>query len=256
MEESLNSTKRFSDRVENYVKYRPDYPAIAFSFIKDQFALSKSSIVVDVGSGTGISTGPFLDLGCVVNAVEPNSEMRKAAENAFAGRQTFHSIDGTAENTKLPSSSADLVIAAQAFHWFDPSKFRSEVKRILKPNGHAVLMWNIRKETGTRFLESYEKVLCAYGTDYMKVRRQNVTENGSLDTFFGKDNYQVKTFRHSKRFDLLALKGLLLSSSYAPNEGHVNYAPMIEKLTEIFNTYADNGEAEMPYETMLYFGRI
>jgi SAM-dependent methyltransferase len=93
----------------------------------------------------------------------------------------------------------------EAFHWFDPSKFRSEVKRILKPNGHAVLMWNIRKETGTPFLESYEKVLCAYGTDYMKLRRQNVTENGSLDTFFGKDNYQVKTFRHSKRFDLLAL---------------------------------------------------
>src|SRR5690242_5460636 len=114
-----DSTKRFSSRVENYVKYRPGYPPALLKLLERECRLTGDSAVVDVGSGTGILTELFLKHGHRVSAIEPNPEMRAAAERALGGHPGFQSIAATAEATTLPAHSMNIIVAGQAFHWFD-----------------------------------------------------------------------------------------------------------------------------------------
>jgi ubiquinone/menaquinone biosynthesis C-methylase UbiE len=132
---SANATTRFSDRVENYVRYRPGYPPQVLDVLRAETGLAPEHVIADVGSGTGISARLFLDAGHAVHAVEPNAEMRAAAEAMLGGGARFHSVAGSAEATTLPDASVDYVVAAQAFHWFDPAAVRPEWKRILRPGG-------------------------------------------------------------------------------------------------------------------------
>ena len=131
-----DTVERFSNRVENYVKYRPDYPGEIVAFLASRCGLTKESVVADVGCGTGISTRMFLENGNRVYGVEPNASMRAAAEKYLVSFPWFIPVDGTSVATDLETNSIDFVVAAQAFHWFDPEKTRAEFNRILKQNGH------------------------------------------------------------------------------------------------------------------------
>jgi ubiquinone/menaquinone biosynthesis C-methylase UbiE len=131
-----NSTTRFSNRVEQYVKYRPGYPKEIIAFLHQQVELDDSKIIADIGSGTGISAQLFLENGNVVYAVEPNDAMRTKAEELFYTYTSFISTAATAEATTLPDSGIDLIVAGQAFHWFDAMKAKLEFSRIAKPNHH------------------------------------------------------------------------------------------------------------------------
>jgi ubiquinone/menaquinone biosynthesis C-methylase UbiE len=137
-------TQRFSDRVENYVRYRPTYPQVVVETLAVECHLTTASIIADIGSGTGILTKLFLDNGNRV-LVEPNREMREAGERLLVDCAGFTSIAATAESTTLPDHSVDFVTAGQAFHWFDREKARAEFTRILKPGGWVVLVWNDRR---------------------------------------------------------------------------------------------------------------
>ncbi|MGZ6555184.1 MAG: class I SAM-dependent methyltransferase, partial [Bacteroidia bacterium] len=150
----METLNRFSNRVENYVKFRPDYPAEIIPFLKQHLILNSESVVADIGSGTGISAELFLKNGNVVYGVEPNKEMREAGERLLKGYPNFYSVDATAENTTLPTDDIDLIIAGQAFHWFDKQKCRTEFHRILKPTGTVILMWNDRRTDTTPFLQA------------------------------------------------------------------------------------------------------
>src|SRR5437899_1233764 len=135
----MNSTERFTDRVADYVRFRPHYPPAVFAELRDRLGLGAGSSVADVGSGTGISARPLLEMGCTVFAVEPNAAMRSAAEQWLGDFPRFQSIAGTAEATTLAEHSVDAVVAAQAFHWFDAASARREFQRILKPRGWVAL---------------------------------------------------------------------------------------------------------------------
>jgi SAM-dependent methyltransferase len=227
-------TRRFSDRVDNYVKYRPGYPPQVLGHLHDVAGLTPASAVADVGSGTGISARPFLDYGCTVYGIEPNREMRQAADRLLQGFPMFHSIDGAAESTTLPSESVDLVTAGQAFHWFDPARASTEFRRVLRPGGKVALMWNCRKTIGTPFLEAYERLLLEFGIDYQKVRHEKIDAE-ALSTFYGR--YSMAKFANHQLFDLEGLRGRLLSSSYAPGPGHQNHDPMMRKLDGLFERF-------------------
>src|SRR3954467_5791308 len=117
----MNSTTRFTDRVEDYVRYRPSYPAAELlDFLTAKTGFDASWVVADIGSGTGISTEMFLRNGNKVYGVEPNDAMRQKAEELLKEYPGFTSVNGTAENTQLPDKSVGLVLAGQAFHWFNP----------------------------------------------------------------------------------------------------------------------------------------
>jgi SAM-dependent methyltransferase len=241
---------RFSNRVENYIKYRPDYPAEIITFLKEQGILNEKSVIADIGSGTGISAELFLKAGNIVYGLEPNKEMREAA-----GHKNFKSVDATAENTTLPDHSIDIIIAGQAFHWFDKQKCREEFKRILKPDGTVVLMWNDRRTDSTQFLQSYEDFIKMFATDYLEVNHKNIDEK-IFNDFFGKGNYKMKAFDNFQYFDLEGLKGRILSSSYMPAEGHKDFDFMMSVLKKIYSRFQQNEKVTIEYDTKIYYGRL
>ncbi len=250
---SPDATTRFSDRVRNYVRYRPGYPAAVLDVLRTETGLAPAHVVADVGSGTGISARLFLDAGNTVHAVEPNAEMRAAAEGMLGGDARFHSVPGSAQATTLPDASVDYVVAAQAFHWFSGPEVRREWMRILRPGGWMVLLWNARRTDTTPFLRDYEALLLEHGTDYASVNHENVTPQAIaavLGAGFGR-----RDVPNEQVFDRDGLKGRLLSSSYAPNEGHPGHAPMLEALERLFATHQRDGHVRVEYDTQIYWGR-
>src|SRR5262245_10828564 len=122
---------RFSNRVEDYARYRPSYPPAVIDHLKESVGLESSWTIADIGCGTGISSESFLNHGNPVLGIEPNREMRISAATRFAACDRFRPIDASAESTTLPDSSVDLIVAAQAFHWFDHAAAKTEFLRIL-----------------------------------------------------------------------------------------------------------------------------
>src|SRR5262245_10002951 len=167
---TIDPLRRFSTRARAYAAARPSYPRAVVELMRDAMGLPPGSAVADVGSGTGKLTELLLDAGFTTFAVEPNTEMRAYAEGAFAGRDGFTSVDGTAQATTLPDQSVVAVTAGQAFHWFDPVAARNEWKRILVPSGWAILVWNLRRERATPFMAAYDDLIHLFATD-MKLAR-------------------------------------------------------------------------------------
>ena len=247
-------TLRFSARVENYIRYRPGYPPQVLEALRTECGLTAQSIVADIACGTGIFTRLLLENGNRVYGIEPNREMREAAERLLATYPNFTSIAGTAEATTLPARSIDIATAAQAAHWFDLPKARQEFARILKPGGWAVLLWNERSTDTTPFLRAYEDLLLAYGTDYQQVRHEHTTDN--IADFFTPAPFHSRVFDMRQEFNYAELEGRLLSSSYAPMLGHPNYEPMLARLQRLFETYNQNGRVTMEYITRMYYGQL
>lgn len=249
-----NTVQRFSNRVENYVKYRPDYPREIIAFLTENCGLTKETIVADVGCGTGISSRMFLENGNRVFGVEPNAAMRDAAVKFLVKFPWFIAVDGSSDATMLADASVDLVIAAQAFHWFDPETTRREFQRILKPGGHIILMWNERQLDTTPFLVEYEAFLIKYASDYGNVRHENFGAK-ELKHFFKKE-YGSTTFSNIQIFDFEGLKGRMLSASYMPSELDPIFQRMNEELQVLFAKNNENGKIKVLYDTNIFFSQV
>lgn len=248
-------TERFSDRVENYIRYRPGYPAAALDLLARECGLASGTRVADVGAGTGIFTRLLLDRGVQVFAVEPNPEMRAAVKQLLTGRSGFTSVAAPAEATGLPDTSVDLVVAAQAFHWFDRNSARAEFVRILRPGGWLALIWNERELDATPFLEAYEQLLRDYAPEYGLVDHRDIGP-ADVDAFFHPGRATLATFSYSQRFDYEGLKGRLLSSSYAPDAEHPNHFPMLRALRTIFDRHQQDGCVTWLYRTRVFYGQL
>jgi SAM-dependent methyltransferase len=250
----MDPIQRFSSRVKNYIQYRPGYPPAVLDLLKERCGLAGTSVVADIGSGTGMLTELFLGNGNPVFAVEPNRDMRTAAEGLLGKYPNFTSFSGTAEATSLKDQSVDFITAGQAFHWFDRDQSLREFIRILKPGGWVALIWNDRILTSP-FARSYEHVLRTYGTDYAEVNHRGVDAR-ALRAFFGPRGYNQRRFPNQQVFDWEALKGRLFSSSYTPEPGHPRHAPMLEALGTLFSVHQTDGQVVFEYDTLVYYGQL
>ncbi|MCX6044289.1 MAG: class I SAM-dependent methyltransferase [Chloroflexi bacterium] len=256
MANPLDSTTRFSSRVENYVKYRPTYPSAVIEILAEHCQLTADSVIADVGSGTGLLTELFLKHGNQVFGVEPNREMREAGERLLSAYANFTSVDGTAEATTLPAQRVDFVTAGQAFHWFDGAKTRQEFKRILKPQGWVALVWNVRQTEATPFMREYEQLVHHYAIDMENTSQEYRVNNTVLAAFYGLGGYQQVNSAYQQVFDFAGVKGRLLSSSYMPDVGHPLYTAMLASLATLFEAHQVNGAVAIEYETRVYFGHL
>jgi SAM-dependent methyltransferase len=249
--------ERFSDRVDDYVRFRPGYPPALFELLSRECGLGPGCTVADVGSGTGILTRGLLAAGARVVGIEPNAAMRAAAEAAIGQDPRFESVDASAEATPLATASVDLVTAAQAFHWFDPARTRVELSRILRPSrarASVALIWNQRKDSP--FNADYEAMLERFAPEYGQVCERNRAAEPKLRAFFAPEVPEVARFDHEQRFDAAGLRGRLMSSSYAPRAGDPLHAPMLRRLDAIFAAHEREGHVAFVYETLVWYGRL
>jgi SAM-dependent methyltransferase len=246
---------RFSNRADDYVRYRPHYPNNVVHALKEACGLTPQHVIADVGCGTGMLAEIFLDNGNRVIGIEPNAAMRLAGEKHLAGRANFSMIDGSAEATTLDSASMDFVMAGQAFHWFRPAETRAEFARILKPGRWVVLVWNHRDTKSTRFLRAYEDFVQLYSTDYEEVAHKYIASYDALHRFFAPNQMSLIQQHNEQQLDFDGLRGRLLSSSYIPKSGERHEA-MVEKLPQLFSTHAVDDRVVLKYDTNIYYGHL
>lgn len=265
---AADSQTRFSNRVADYIRYRPSYPAEVLAILEREAGLRSDSVVADIGSGTGISAEMFLKHGNTVFGVEPNEPMRSAAERLLAAYPSFHSVAASAEATTLPNASIDLITAAQAFHWFDRARTRPEFARILKPGGSFAILFNTRLVDVSPFLQGYEALSIEFATDYTQIDHRHVDDRAVAE-FFAPERCEKRIVPNHQTFDYVGLQGRLLSSSYAPPAGHERHEPMLAALRKLFDEYAEPGDpsaaekypagtptVRIEYATEVYFGPL
>lgn len=253
MSEDTQPKQRFSEKVADYVQYRPSYPEAAIDWLEDRGTLGPGTKVADVGAGTGIWTDQLRQRGYPVWAVEPNAPMREVAVEAFADSSIVTVVDGSAEHTTLPESTFELVTAAQAFHWFDAEAARREFDRILVEDGEVALLWNTRRTKGEAFLEDYEALVVEFGTDYTRVDHRKARTRVA-EFFGGEDAFEYTSFCNIRIHDFDGLRGRLESCSYIPSEEHPRYDEMIAALRELFDTHQIDGEVRLKYDTEIFVG--
>lgn len=252
MKDNRSPTQRFSNRVENYLKYRPGYPAAIIDLLERDCQLTSASVIADIGSGTGLLAKRFLANGNTVFGIEPNPEMRAAGETLLQDYPHFMSIDAAAEATTLATESVDFVTAGQAFHWFDAALTQPEFRRILKPHGWIVLVWNERQKDDP-FQAAYEQLVQRHSPEYKAVRHQRIDEP-ALKAWLG-PGMRLAVLDNDQHLDFAGIKGRLLSSSYAPLAGEAGHQAMIEELEAIYQQYQQHGRVRFTYQTKVYYNQ-
>jgi SAM-dependent methyltransferase len=253
MQNAPDSKKRFSNRVGDYVKWRPSYPDSAIELLFDELGLKEPSQVADVGSGTGMLSKLLLGRVEKIYAVEPNKEMREAAEKELSGRPGFVSVEGSAESSGLSKGSVDMVLCAQSFHWFDRAAAKREFARILRRRGFVALLWNSRLDD-TPFGADYEKLICEISSDYLRVDHRKIGPK-EFGEFFQDGLYEERSFPYCQHMDFRGLLGRTKSSSYIPLPGQPGYERLESGLKEIFDKHGANGIVDIPYRTQVIWGR-
>ena len=250
----MDFKQRFSSRVENYIKYRPGYPEEIIATLQLEIGLMPNDVVADIGSGTGLSAKLFLEHGNTVYGVEPNEPMRKAAEGFLHEFPDFHSIHGSSEASNLKDNSIDLIVCAQAFHWFDRAKTKQEFQRIAASGAHLCLIWNDGKATEP-FQQDYEQLIQDFAIDYHEISHRNITSD-IISDFYAPNKFQKFLLNYEQHFNLEGLIGRIISSSYMPNEDHLNFPQLKNAIVSLFNKYEQNGFVTFAYNTLLYIGKI
>jgi len=248
-------TRRFGARADAYARGRPGYPEALVERIVGAASLPPGAVVVDLGCGTGLSSAPFLRAGLRVIGIEPNAAMRAHAAARWSAHPGFSVHDARAEHTGLAAACADLVIAAQAFHWFDVPATRRETLRILRPNGHAALIWNDRRTEGSAFASGYEALVREFSPDYLELRHRH----GRVDRvaeFFGHAQWQTLILAHEDDLDRGMLADRLNSASYMPAPADPRHAAMIARLDALFDATQSGGLVRMAFETRVLLGQL
>ncbi len=241
----------FSQASEYYQASRPGYPHELMTFMLNTLGLTPDAHVVDVGAGTGKLTALLAQAGFNVTAIEPIAAMRSQLKQLLPLARV---LDGTAEAMPLQDAMADVVIAAQAFHWFDGPAALEEIFRVLKPGGTLILVWNIR-DNRVPWVAGYENLLRPYQGNtpsYHTGHWKDAFTNKAWNTL------QQKTILHSQPVTVQSLIQRALSTSYIA----VLPLPEQEALEMRIASYLANcseckGQAcwDLPYRTEIYWCR-
>lgn len=250
----MNAENKFTGRACDYAVSRPSYASELIDLLYIEYGLSSTSVIADIGSGTGKFSKLLLDRQSTVFGVEPNSDMRNIAQKELWQYSNFHSVVGSAEDTTLPNNCVDCITVAQAFHWFDTAKFKSECLRIAKSNATVVLVWNTRDNEHIINRE-WQEISSLYCPDF-KGFSNGIKENDEKITVFFDKGYSRVSFDNPLIFDREGFIKRSLSSSYSLRENDDGYPMYFSRLNELFDKYKNNGLIFIPNSTTAYIGKI
>jgi SAM-dependent methyltransferase len=245
-------TERFGNRADAYTRGRPTYPAAIVAHLEQTGLLPRGATVVDLGVGTGLSSEPFLQCGYAVIGVEPNAAMRAAGDEHLRQYPNYRSVGGTAEATTLPNACADLVIAGQAFHWFDHERALPEIARVLRPGGTLALVWNLRDES-VPWVRRLGKLIGSErpGDDPNKDAVEILERSGLFE------GIETRTFRHWQEVGRDSLIGLVESRSYVAAMAERERAALLRQVGELYDEYGRGHDGmQLPYLTECYRAHV
>ncbi|MCL2079066.1 MAG: class I SAM-dependent methyltransferase [Oscillospiraceae bacterium] len=254
----VKSEEKFTGIANLYKNFRPSYPKELIDYLYSQVGFLDSSIIADVGSGTGMFSHLLIERGSSVYCVEPNDDMRKTAESDLvgAGLKNFYSINASAENLKLQEKSIDFVTVAQAFHWFDRILFKSECRRVLRNNGAAVLAWNFWDYSAKIIKEQYiiREKYCV-GTQGLMTRDM---QKSDVRNFFLDEIYEKRRVKNDLFLNRESFIGLYLTGSHSPREkkNPEKYYGLIKELNMHFDQHNIGGTIHLPQFTECYIGMV
>ena len=249
----MDPTARFSNRAEDYARARPSYPRAVIELLQRECGLTPQAIVADIGCGTGLLAQLFCDFGCDVIGVEPNAEMRDAARAFLSSCPKFRIADGRAEATALPDRSVDFLISGQAAHWFEPRPTRAEFRRVLRPDGWLVLVWNDRRYGPAPFMVAYEELTQRFAKEYAHVKA--LWDHSRLADLFGNKSYSEAAFKNEQRLDCEGLIRRMLSASYMPARDDASFPAMMHAIRKLFEEHEERGIVRVEYDTRVFFGK-
>ncbi len=244
----------FCTKANDYQRWRSGYPSNIINVLSTHAGFGRDWVVAEIGSGTGIFSEILVRAGNRVFAVEPNADMRHAAEARLADQPDFISVAGSAEATGLAAGSIDLIVAAQSFHYFDPPRARAEFDRLLTPRGTALVLWNAFDQD----MASYDDFLALQRQHAAKpdlVRRRNFARDERLDEFFAPEGFEYWVIRHHQSLDLDGLEGLLFSLSYMPGRDDPQAEVLHHAAAAFFTRYAEDGRYRLCYQLQCHLWR-
>ena len=241
--------ERFTGTAENYEKYRPTYPPDLIDWIVALSGIGPGARIADVGCGTGISTRLFAARGFEVVGIDPNEEMLERAVRAGGAEYR----KGEAAATGLEDHGVDLIIAGQAFHWFDLDPAFREFRRILKPGGWCAAFWNVRSTAGS-FQEAYEEILRRHSVDYATVGNHDGAV-ARLRAFPEVREFSEASFPNRQALDLEGVLGRAWSSSYVVH-GVKDRISFDSDLAMAHQRHQKGGVVEVSYRTEVISWRL
>lgn len=250
----MEGKEAFSEKAAHYAVSRPGYAPALYDALYDRCGFSGGSVVADVGTGTGLFARELLARGSRVFGVEPNDAMRERAQALCEQHPNFTLTSGDAAATGLDAGSVDFVTAAQAFQWFDPAAFAAECRRILRPGGKVLLVWNLRDMSADVNRELYT-VNSFYCPDFRGFSG-GVRRGDKRVSEFLAPGFEELAFPAPLMLDREAFVRWCLSSSYAPRQGNYAYGAYRAAVGDIFDRYGSGGVLNVPNDTVAYFGSV
>ena len=251
------STDKFTGMAQEYAKYRPAYPENLYKFLYHSLDFSQQKILADIGAGTGKFSLPLLENGYKVYCIEPNQDMKDKMDETSGVYENYVGICASAERTTLANQSVDHIVCAQAFHWFHESLFKEECRRILKPGGNVVLIWNTRdaNDEMNKVHYSINKQYCpefkTFSGGYNKI------DPDQFNDFFSNCPCDYKVFENTPHYESADIFiGRCLTGSYAPKKSNHNYTPYVDALKNMCEKYASHQDLMIKSNTVIYWGTV
>src|SRR3990167_3345015 len=242
----------FGQYANAYAQSRAGYPGEEIiKELREEYHFDRHWTIADLGTGTGLSSIPFLKNGNCVLSIDHDGNMLEKGENLSSSKfWVYERIQNKAERTSFRDHIADLIVIGTAFHWFDVNKAKEEFQRILTEKAVVVLVWNLRDSSKEGFTRDYENALLRHSEKYNKLFGENRYED-SIKILYGPEtnSYKRKIFSHSQEWDKKTLENRVCSSAWYSDE-------LLADLNMLFDHYQKNNTVTIEYATYLYHGRL
>ena len=227
----------FSAVAAAYDRARPTYPREAATWLVG----SEHAHLLELGAGTGKLTEQLAALGHRVVATDPLPAMLAHLTTRLP---RTYAVVAAAEHIPMRARSVDVVVGAQAFHWFDLDRALPEIARVLRPGGHLSLAWNIRDER----IPWVKRLGALIGTQEQQVDPTHALQASHL---FGW--VESTTFRHWQPLDRDRLRDLVRSRSNVATMSEPERDRLMRKVDALYEEYGRGHDGMlMPYLTHCY----